>query len=190
MPEFLDIPSSSSRAAFLGLHIVDSNYGDEIVPEGSESQLSDVLAGTFNANRLQPSQSNLVEIKPIPGFVLKTFVITGSKDGKFPASLKVFLNICNSVHVPEPDGGINPNNAAIIIDLVQKGGHWEIPVVVSEERWDQDKSGKRCIVFDCTVNTGVFLICTTNHRELKALLLETCLELIENATGTELSRGN
>lgn len=119
-----------------------------------------------------------IKLDPSPGFVVKTQIVSGKKQGK-----KTFINICSDSRVPEPQDGYGPE----ILDKVQQGEDYVVPIVLSHQREDVDKAGKNSFVWDCCMHPKV-IIESIQNSGLRILVIETCLELIENSSGNELSR--
>lgn len=119
-----------------------------------------------------------ITLEPSAGFVVKTQLVSGRRQG-----LKTFVNVCSDSRVPEPADGYGPE----ILEKVQRGEDYVVPIVLSTQREDVDKAGRNCVVWDCCMHPKVIVECIQNAG-LRLLVIETCLELIESSSGHELSR--
>ncbi|ODQ68042.1 hypothetical protein NADFUDRAFT_48702 [Nadsonia fulvescens var. elongata DSM 6958] len=125
-----------------------------------------------------------IQLDPTPGFVIKTLLVVATNSPKKRLQgTKFFINVCHDSQIPEPEDGYGPE----VIANIQNGGDWIIPIVVSEEREDKDKAGKPCYVWDCCTNPKV-LKAAFKSIEIRALLIETCIELVEDRGTLQLSR--
>ncbi|EMR09646.1 hypothetical protein PNEG_02229 [Pneumocystis murina B123] len=192
---FLDIPEKINPLK--SLNIISNNhekYEEYDHKENSDfSMVEKIMDRNFKkhmSNLLElPSQSGKsqkntkeIYVLPLPGFVVKT-IQTGDNKKRFPQGTKVFLNICHSDYVTPPKDKAGYD----IIPKIMRGWHWEIPVVISIERWDADKAGRKCLVIDCCCNTSVMELCKEDSN-VRLFFIETCLELVEDKTGMILSR--
>ncbi|KAG4306554.1 hypothetical protein PORY_000542 [Pneumocystis oryctolagi] len=192
---FLDLPEAPNQLK--SLNIISSSYNEykEYDPREKNDHLvlekiahGNVKKQMFGISELSISnkkpQKNLKEvyISPLPGFVVKT-IQTSDQKKRFPQGTKVFLNLCHSEDVIPPKDGIGRD----IIPKIMRGWHWEIPIVISMERWDVDKAGKKCLVIDCCCNTSVMNL-SKEDINVRLVFIETCLELVEDKTGMVLSR--
>lgn len=126
-------------------------------------------------NRVEDEE---ITLEPSAGFVVKTQIVSGKRQG-----LKTFVNVCSDSRVPEPADGYGPE----ILEKVQRGEDYVVPIVMSTQREDVDKAGRSCVVWDCCMHPKVIVECIQNAG-LRLLVIETCLELIESSSGLELSR--
>ncbi|KAG4301031.1 hypothetical protein PCANB_002751 [Pneumocystis canis] len=192
---FLDIPETSDQLKSLNIISNNNRKYDEFNPREKNDCfiLEKIMYGNvkkqpFNISELlikdEKSLKNTKEIhiSPLPGFVVKTIQINNQKK-RVPQGTKVFLNLCHSEDVTPPKDGVG-NDIGL---KIMKGWHWEIPVILSLERWDVDKAGKKCLVIDCCCNTSVMKLCKEDIN-IRLFFIETCLELIEDKTGMILSR--
>lgn len=119
-----------------------------------------------------------ITLEPSAGFVVKTQIVSGKRQG-----LKTFVNVCSDSRVPEPADGYGPE----VLEKVQQGEDYVVPIVMSTQREDADKAGRSCVVWDCCMHPKVIVECIQNAG-LRLLVIETCLELIENSSGFDLTR--
>ena len=136
-----------SMSAFL--KTVESN------PEAAAALLQSLSATTNNDDSSRSKQSitaNMIEIQPIPGFVLKTRLSAAHED--WPAQLKVFINICFSAEIPAPPTSDYEEAAR----AVREGDNttFKVPLSLSGPRPDKDKEGKVCLVFEAWYNFFYF----------------------------------
>lgn len=114
-------------------------------------------------------------LDPVPGYVIKTVDLSDN--------VKVFINVCMDNQVPPPET-LDPSEIAV---KVTQGQDWVVPIVVSAKREDKDKTGKNCRVYDCCMNPEVTLL-GTQDPSVKVLTVESCLEIVEDRDGIQLSR--
>ncbi|SCV05590.1 LANO_0H10836g1_1 [Lachancea nothofagi CBS 11611] len=124
----------------------------------------------------------VILVEPQAGFAIKT-KIENSANGELEHGVKYFVNICHAAEVPMPEVPFEP---AVVFPLIM-ANRWEIPIVTSTARQDQDKKGSICYVSDCCVNTSCLEWVRCNPQ-LKEILVEWCLESCELRQGIELSR--
>jgi hypothetical protein len=123
-----------------------------------------------------------ITLNPAPGFVIKTHLLS-SKSIK-DSGIKVFINVCTDSQVPQPENVFGEE----LFSRIQNGEDWVVPVVISKQREDYDRAGKRCLVWDCCIHPRVVLE-ATKDKGVKIILIETCIELVEDSASVELSRG-
>lgn len=123
----------------------------------------------------------MVTIHPTPVYAIKTRLATTAK-GKQQGS-KVFLNVCYDSNVPSPDTPFGPET----LRNLEQGIDWHMPVVLGKERKDTDNKKQLCYVWDCVVSLSV-LEASMASIEVKSLLIETCMGLVEMNYGLVLSR--
>jgi hypothetical protein len=138
---------------------------------------------------LRSSESPLHEdedimLNPSAGFAIKTVLVSATTQPNRTQGTKVFINVCSDPRVPEPEGGYG----SVIMDRVQNGEDWIVPMVLSEEKNDTDKKGRSCHVWDCCMHPRV-IVESIKNPGIKILLVETCVEVVEDRAGVELSRG-
>ncbi|QSL66407.1 hypothetical protein MERGE_000786 [Pneumocystis wakefieldiae] len=174
---FLDIPDKVNPLK--SLNIISNSYGkyedndqrenndlsvvEKIMDRNFKKHISDLIEVSSHSGKSQKNTKE-IHVSPLPGFVVKT-IQTGDNKKRFPQD-KVGHDI-----VPK----------------IMRGWHWEIPVVISIERWDADKAGKKCLVIDCCCNTSVMKL-SKEDSNVRLFFIETCLELVEDKTGMILSR--
>lgn len=124
-----------------------------------------------------------ITLNPLPSFVIKTLLVADTKKPVRKQGTKVFINVCVDPQIPEPEGGYGDE----LILRVSQGEDWIIPIVPSIERTDVDKKGVSCQVWDCCMNPRVIVEAMANPA-IKILLVETCIELIEDKAHVQLSR--
>ncbi|KTW27462.1 uncharacterized protein T551_02961 [Pneumocystis jirovecii RU7] len=192
---FLDIPEKSNRLK--SLNIISNNYGkyneydakekndhlivEKIMQGNNKKEGLNISGLSINEGECQ-KKSKEIYISPLPGFVIKT-IQTGDQKKRFPQGTKVFLNLCHSEKVTPPKDGVDRDIGLKIM----RGWHWEIPIVVSVERWDVDKAGRKCLVIDCCCNTSVMKL-SKEDINIRFFFIETCFEVVEDKTGMILSR--
>ncbi|KAG5367147.1 Protein interacting with Hsp90 1 [Yarrowia sp. B02] len=123
----------------------------------------------------------MVTIHPTPVYAIKTRLATSAK-GKQQGT-KVFLNVCYDSNVPSPDTPFGPET----LRNLEQGIDWHMPVVLGKERKDTDNKKQLCYVWDCVVSLSV-LEASMTSIEVKSLLIETCMGLVEMNYGLVLSR--
>lgn len=124
----------------------------------------------YNMEEVVPS----IQLRPRPGFVVKTRILESSKPYKYGVNTKVFINVCYDAQVPAPATDFDP---AVVFPLIIDN-KWEIPLIVSNEKADKDKKGQPSYVYDCCINNKSFQWVQTN-ADLRSILIEWCLESIE-----------
>lgn len=125
--------------------------------------------------------SEPVQLRPKPGFVVKTKVLEGLGDHTF--GKKVFINVCHDDQVPKPAGEFEVE--AIFAKIVKN--EWEIPIVVSLEKTAVDKKGVPSYVYDCCINSQCFLWIQLNN-DLRLILIEWAIESVETMHDLVLER--
>ncbi|SCV03420.1 LAME_0H10286g1_1 [Lachancea meyersii CBS 8951] len=127
-------------------------------------------------------RERVLSVEPSAGFAIKT-IVESCSNNELETGVKYFINICHASQVPSPDVAFEPS---IVFPLIM-ANRWEIPIVTSATRQDQDKKGSVCYVSDCCVNTAC-LDWARRNPQLKEILVEWCLESCELRQGIELSR--
>ncbi|KAJ6524476.1 PIH1 family [Mycena capillaripes] len=132
-----------------------------------------------------------VSLKPIAGFCIKSTTIQPAvlKDVAVPVHRKIFINIAWDAQVPPPPEG---NEEAIHRAMHGEDDDlnpdsWFVPVIVSEPRQDNDKSGNPSLVFDCIYHTSIRSR-TVRDPAFKVFIQELALQRIEAQTSLVLSR--
>ncbi|KAG2152807.1 pre-RNA processing PIH1/Nop17-domain-containing protein [Suillus clintonianus] len=123
------------------------------------------------------SSSISLTLNPVPGFCLKSNVLTAPQ-------LKLFLNIAWDANVPPP-----PTETEDVIQKAMRGEDvgWFVPVIVSDLRHDKDKVGRPALVVDCVFNTSIKSR-TMKEPDFKAFIIELALQRVESQTSLLLSR--
>lgn len=152
-------------------HLLNISIADTKKPNEKETK----------ATRTHPSNDwqNTLSFTPEPAYVVKT--LTVSKTAGFPQGLKFFLNICHSSQIPAPSSFEDVRNRIV------HGDEWDITVLGSEVRFDVDKAGKKSAVVDCCVNSRVLHL-GLSDEVIRAYIIETSVEMVENKAGAVLSR--
>lgn len=119
-------------------------------------------------------QSESIQLDPTAGFVIKTKIISANDPLAHALSTKVFINVCHDAQVPKPAQDFEPS---VIFPLIIDN-QWEIPLIVSREKYTKDKKGQPSFVYDCCINTLCFQWCQINN-DLRSILIEWCIESIE-----------
>lgn len=133
------------------------------------------------------SSSSVVNLKPIPDFVVKSKLI--STEGrpshllKLKANTKTFINICHHDEVPKPDIEFT---SSVVYPLIMNN-QWEVPIVTSSVREDTDKKGAMCYVWDCCINTDC-MGWISEDLQLREIVIEWCLESCELSDVVGISR--
>lgn len=93
--------------------------------------------------KLMSALPDSTEIRPLPGFVIKT--LTGpplsddstTEPSKFPADCKIFINICHSPHLPSPPMATDEEIQQALEE--QDNSRYRVPLSLSPPREDTDK---------------------------------------------------
>lgn len=128
-------------------------------------------------------QENTVQLDPKAGFVVKSRIVSSDDPDRHVLGTKVFINLCHDRQAPKPDQEFDPT---IVFPLIIEN-KWEIPIIVSEEKYGLDKKGQSSWVYDCCINTECFHWCQVNI-DLRSILIEWCIESIELLFGLVLDR--
>ncbi|KAG0660298.1 hypothetical protein C6P44_003301 [Monosporozyma unispora] len=124
-------------------------------------------------------QLNTVEIIPKPFCVIKSLITSPT----ILQNVKIFINLCHSNNVPPPKTAFNPLTTFTEI----MNNQWEIPIITSPQRWDIDKKGNKCIVYDCLINSNN-INDLENVPELKQIVVEWCIESCELSDNLIINR--
>lgn len=164
-----------SMSAFL--KTVESN------PEAAAALLQSLSDKDDSSRSKQSITANMIEIQPIPGFVLKTRLAAAHED--WPAQLKVLINICFSAEIPAPPTSDYEEAAR----AVREGDNttFKVPLSLSGPRPDKDKEGKVCLVFEACVNTVPFEM-AQKDVDFKFFLIQLCFEWLEEKHKLQLER--
>ena len=128
-------------------------------------------------------EEKTIQINPKAGFVVKSRIVSSDDPDKHVLGTKVFINLCHDRQVPKPDQEFDP---PVVFPLIIEN-KWEIPIIVSEEKYGLDKKGQSSWVYDCCINTECFHWCQVN-TDLRSILIEWCIESIELLFGLVLDR--
>ncbi|KAJ3147116.1 PIH1 domain-containing protein 1 [Geranomyces michiganensis] len=120
---------------------------------------------------------------PEPGFVVKTHNL--ETVGDWPVGLKVFINVCQSPHVPSPPLATDEEIRAAL--NAEDNAAYKVPLSLSSPKADRDKSGKMCLVFDACVHTGPLEKAMADF-DYKLFLIILSLEWVEEKHKLKLSR--
>lgn len=123
-----------------------------------------------------------MQLNPEPGFVIKTYIESESENPKQLPGTKVFINVCIDKNVPLPEGQGNTPWSELI-----ETGEATVPIVVSEIKEDLDAKDQFSIVCDCCIHPKV-LRESIKNRNIKVLLITTCINLVEQQMTVLLSR--
>ncbi|CAN6650405.1 hypothetical protein TRVA0_024S01332 [Trichomonascus vanleenenianus] len=124
------------------------------------------------------SPDDEITLDPRPAYVVKTLLVSGKHQGT-----KVFINICTDPAVPEPQDGYGE----LMIQKIQNDEDYIVPIVVSQERQTTDKANRTSLVYDCCMHPRVVQE-TLKNNGFRLIVIETCLELVEENAGAELNR--
>ncbi|CAL9737066.1 protein interacting with Hsp90 1 [Monosporozyma servazzii] len=122
---------------------------------------------------------NAVEIIPTPYLVIKSLITSPTTY----QNVKIFINLCHSDKVPPPKTQFNPLTTFTEI----MNNQWEIPIITSPQRWDNDKKGNKCMVYDCLINSNNINDLDT-VPELKQIVIEWCIESCELSDNLIINR--
>ncbi|KOC63518.1 PIH1 domain-containing protein 1 [Habropoda laboriosa] len=99
-------------------------------------------------NLIKQSDSKpFLVIQPTPGICIKT---------KTDAGEKIFLNICVSDKMPQPD---DISDAKLFEILSEENPQFVIPMSIGSERLESDRGGYPCKTYDIAINTTYFEKC-------------------------------
>ena len=105
-------------------------------------------------------------VMPVAGFVAKT---TDASNGN-----KVFVNICHTDKCDDATSERRPG-----------GLQWSVPHTLGQPHEEKDKAGKPCAAYDFCVSTKTYELTQRDDR-LRTLVVETAIEAVNRAFGTEL----
>ncbi|KAJ3234225.1 PIH1 domain-containing protein 1 [Chytriomyces hyalinus] len=144
------------------------------------SALSDSLA---KSKLNQAPVSDMVQITPKPGLVIKTHLAKRKED--YPEGMKVFINLCHSTEIPPPPtmDYEEVSRAMLESDNVS----FKVPLSLSAPKTDKDKAGKVCLVFDAACNTSPFQQ-AQKDGSFHAFMVTLCCEWVEAKHELVLSR--
>ncbi|KAG8827386.1 hypothetical protein FRC19_003535 [Serendipita sp. 401] len=102
---------------------------------------------------------------------------------------KVFLNICTDDCIPEPPKRTDDTLNAVSTAAAETGeiGDYYLPIILSNLRDDQDKSGKQCQVVDCILNPIVRRL-AERMTKYRNMILEIVLDTADSQFSWNLSR--
>ncbi|KAJ3027054.1 UNVERIFIED_CONTAM: hypothetical protein HDU68_004590 [Siphonaria sp. JEL0065] len=130
-----------------------------------------------------PTSDQMMQIRPSPGFVIKTHLAARKED--WPEGMKVFINLCHSADIPPPPTMDYEEVARAMLE--SDNVSFKVPLSLSAPRTDKDKAGKLCLVFDAACNTTPFEHCTKD-ASFHAFIVTLCCEWIESKHELQLSR--
>lgn len=137
--------------------------------------------------RPQDNSNPVITINPEPEFVIKSKLASISSRPKdlppLEIGTKIFINLCHDEKVPKPDINFDP---AIVYPLIIND-QWEIPIITSSMRKDNDKKGAECYVWDCCINTKCAQWIRKEYQ-LREIIVEWCLESCDLSELLEISR--
>ncbi|KYN95456.1 PIH1 domain-containing protein, putative [Plasmodium reichenowi] len=108
------------------------------------------------------SKTNVIRIRPIKGYVIKTYEKNGDK---------VYINICFSRLIPDFHLKTFPH-------LYNEEG-LRIPISIGEEKKKQDRKGRKYRTYDIVLNNRVVSECLRNVK-IKTIVAELVLEAVKN----------
>ncbi|SOV79426.1 PIH1 domain-containing protein, putative [Plasmodium sp. gorilla clade G3] len=108
------------------------------------------------------SKTNVIRIRPIKGYVIKTYEKNGDK---------VYINICFSRLIPDFHLKTFPH-------LYNEEG-LRIPISIGEEKKKQDRKGRKYRTYDIVLNNRVVSECIRNVK-IKTIVAELVLEAVKN----------
>jgi len=119
---------------------------------------------------------------PNPGMCIKT---RDEKTGK-----KVFVNLCHSEDVPEPQVHLTDQELA---DILDGGSNNEVddirfPMSIGDKRDEVDKAGKPSFACDCIVNAKFFRTKLLQSKVYQTFLIVVALEGIDEKHKMELDK--
>ncbi|XP_022090629.1 protein kintoun-like [Acanthaster planci] len=118
--------------------------------------------------------TDVVFVHPEPGYVIKTNV-NGEQ--------KAFINVCKSDKIAKPTAA-NARRADGCL-----GTQWSVPHSLAPGREDLDKSGQKCVVYDCVFHPDCFQAAEKEKR-LVNVMDDTALSSIESNFNIKLDRQN
>lgn len=121
-------------------------------------------------------------VEPQAAFTIKSKLVSCS-GGHYSLGAKIFINVCHDDQIPMPEVPFSPS---VVYPLIMSN-QWEIPIVTSAARVDQDKKGEQCYVCDCCVNTTC-MQWVRKDLQLREILVEWCVESCELRLRAEISR--
>lgn len=147
--------------------------------------MNENIQSSYKLSKLHSAQPIMtsIQLNPEPGFVIKTLVDANSPENP---GTKVFINVCTDTNVPLPHAQSNPE-ALTWSELIQAGQDVVVPIVVSEVKGDIDAKEQFSLVCDCCVHPKV-LRESIKSRDVKVLLISTCINLVEQRMNVALSR--
>lgn len=156
------------------------------------------------AKSVQSSQKNFAEIRPQPGFCIKTRLLEGNVKeagwfckeeeasmglnsiGANPKEMKVFVNVCSSSTVPMPPGLIDEEE---LIKALQSGTEMglRLPMSLGEGHSETDHAGQLCMAYDVVINPDLHERVKTSEL-FRSFLMTVILEGLEDKNGIKLDK--
>lgn len=151
--------------------------------------ISSTATKTSSNGNAKSSDGDVLQIKPNPGFVLKTKILSVNSETNsvdIQAGKKLFINICHADEIPTPSIEFNAQNVNLIFTSIINN-HWEIPILTSSIRSTTDKKNDLSFVCECCINTKCYEWINENSQ-LREILIEWCFESIELREMLKLDR--
>ncbi|KAJ3118761.1 PIH1 domain-containing protein 1 [Nowakowskiella sp. JEL0407] len=160
----------------------------EFAQQTNSTSLSELLDTSLKISNLPPPSSlpstkDQYVISPQPGFVVKTIVENESKIIKKGG--KIFVNLAYSEDIPPPPLLSDEEIREAI--TAEDVGAYKIPLSLADVRYDVDKAGNKCAVFDICINDQPMRKALKDF-DFKLFLIEISLEWIEEKHSLSLSR--
>ncbi|XP_014663914.1 PREDICTED: PIH1 domain-containing protein 1-like [Priapulus caudatus] len=115
-------------------------------------------------------------ISPEPGFCIKTKKSNGEK---------VFINICQSTHIPPPIDLTDEELLAIVND--EDPSSYNVPMSLGEPHTESDNSGNHCTAYDVIISNTFYDKVETNQLFYN-FMISLALEGLEEKYSLSLSR--
>ncbi|KAF9274019.1 hypothetical protein BGZ88_003337 [Linnemannia elongata] len=149
------------------------------------------LAKSYITAAQGPRQA-MIEITPVPGFVVQTRttkqsnqVPMGNKTIVYPVETVVFINICSSDLMPQPSKATEAEIRKAI--QAEEGVTYQVPFQVSPPREYRDSVAKVYLVVDACIHTEPYKR-SEKDFDYKLYIMELAMEWVEEKCRVELSR--
>jgi len=182
MANFLDV-DESIIARNLRFGNPSDETGNDVLFPGSSS-----IGGHHQPHIYTPSerlaQSQCKFIIPQPGICIKT--------REAVTNHKVFINLCKSDDVPEPDEYFTDDQLANILSTGSDDevGDVRLPMSLGEKHFEKDKTGEQCPVFEVIINTVFFEKKIMTSDMYRTFLIVVTIEGLEEKFKMELDKNN
>ncbi|KAG0317286.1 PIH1 domain-containing protein 1 [Dissophora globulifera] len=172
LPSFATADTPASRDAR------DAADEEELLAEFKKNPKAAMALAESYVNASQAPRQAMTEITPIPGFVIQTqttkesnMVPIGAKSVVFPKDTVVFINLCHSHQIPQPNVASEAEIKRAI--NAEEGASYQVPFQVSPPREHRDPEPfKR----------------SEKDFDYKLYIMELAMEWVEEKCRIELSR--